>query len=328
MRAIQAGSVLVIWLLVKHQFLTPTPRTERAWYAVPAVSFVAVLVLLTTFPRPAHPGLEEPAVEASAQGRTPTRFGTPIPAGEAAAIQPPALPACAAARPPAPTTHPRRPTPGALPTATPVVTPAAGSQPTAAGRRAHRWRPARQSPRRRRGRPRRPRSRDRPLPASLMSRLSEYLTGPIKGTLEEQWFYSPELDRDMPYLAYLPPDYGTAGRRYPVLYMLHGLGGHRDELVAMGLVDAADRAMRNGDVAPMIVIMPQGDLSYWVNHAYDGPRWGEYLVHDVVPHIDATYRTLRSPAARAVGGISMGAWGALSNAFTHPRCLAWWAATA
>ena len=57
-----------------------------------------------------------------------------------------------------------------------------------------------------------------------MSRLSQYLAGPIKGTLEEQWFYSPELDRDMPYLAYLPPDYGTAGRRYPVLYTLHGLG--------------------------------------------------------------------------------------------------------
>ena len=87
----------------------------------------------------------------------------------------------------------------------------------------------------------------------------------------------------------------------------------------MGLVDAADRAMRSGDVTPMIVIMPQGDLSYWVNHAYDGPRWGEYLVHDVVPYIDATYRTLRSPASRAVGGVSMGAWGALSNAFTHPE---------
>jgi enterochelin esterase-like enzyme len=87
----------------------------------------------------------------------------------------------------------------------------------------------------------------------------------------------------------------------------------------MGLIDVADRAMRNGDVAPMVIIMPQGDLSYWVNHAYDGPRWGEYLIRDVVPHVDATYRTLRSPAARAVGGVSMGAWGALSNAFTHPE---------
>ena len=129
----QAGSVFVIWLLVKCQFLMPTPRTERAWYVVPAVSFVAVLVLLTAFPRPAHPGLEEPAVEASAQGRTPTRFGTPIPAEEAAAILPPALPPVLPGGAGAATHRAgraRRPA-----TATPVVTPAAGSQPTARGHR-------------------------------------------------------------------------------------------------------------------------------------------------------------------------------------------------
>ncbi len=309
---IQAASVLLIWFLVKHQFLAPTPRTQRAWYSLPAISFVAVLVLLTAFPRPAHPGLEVPPVQASSQSRAPTRFGTPIPAGEVAAIQPPKLPAAPAPQPTAAASQTGVPTPPVLatlppasdagsPQATPTVSPRRLT-PTPAP-----WTPT-------------PTPEPRPtLTSDLKGRLSEYLVGPIKGTLEEQWFYSPELDRDMPYLAYLPPDYGTAGRRYPVLYMLHGLGGHRDELVAMGLVDVADRAIRNGDVAPMLVIMPQGDLSYWVNHAYDGPRWSEYLVHDVVPHIDATYRTLRSPAARAVGGVSMGAWGALANAFSHPE---------
>ena len=142
--------------------------------------------------------------------------------------------------------------------------------------------------------------------------------GELKGTLEEHWFYSSELDRDMPYLIYLPPDYGVAGRRYPVMYMLHGLAGTRDEWLEMGFVEAADHAMRTADVPPMLLVMPQGDFSYWVNHAADGPRWGEYLVRDVVSHVDATYRTLRSPAARGAAGISMGAWGALSNVFAHP----------
>jgi enterochelin esterase-like enzyme len=329
--AIQAGSVVLIWLMVKGQFLAPTPRTQRAWYSLPAVSFVVVLALLTVFPRPAHPGLDVQPVQASAQNRTPTRFGTPIPAGETAAIQPPQLPAApvptptSISTPSTPTailtaTPPPTQTPapaGTLPvgtpiasaTATPTLPPAPAATPT----------PRRPTPTPAPWTPT-PTPEPRPtLTTDLKSRLSQYLTSPIKGTLEEQWFYSSELDRDMPCLAYLPPDYGTAGRRYPVVYMLHGLGGHRDELVAMGLIDAADRAMRNGDVAPMVIIMPQGDLSYWVNHAYDGPRWGEYLTRDVVQHVDATYRTLRSPAARAVGGISMGAWGALSNAFTHPE---------
>jgi enterochelin esterase-like enzyme len=50
----------------------------------------------------------------------------------------------------------------------------------------------------------------------------------------------------------------------------------------------------------------------------DGPRWGEYLDRDLLTMIDATYRTLRSPASRAIGGLSMGGYGALYHAFTHP----------
>jgi hypothetical protein len=64
-----------------------------------------------------------------------------------------------------------------------------------------------------------------------VDRVSGYL-GEIDGSFHERWFYSAELDRDMPYYIYLPPDYGTAGRRYPVIYMLHGGGGDREEWVA------------------------------------------------------------------------------------------------
>jgi enterochelin esterase-like enzyme len=146
---------------------------------------------------------------------------------------------------------------------------------------------------------------------------SPYLQ-PTNGTTHERWFYSPELDRDMPYYIYLPPNYDTAGRRYPVLYLLHGLGGHREEWLAYGLVNVVDQEISNGNIPPMIVVLPQGDRDYWVNHAKDGLRWGEYIDRDLVRHIDATYRTLRSPASRAIGGLSMGGYGALSHAFTHP----------
>lgn len=155
--------------------------------------------------------------------------------------------------------------------------------------------------------------------ADALTRVGEFVDRDIQGTLQERWFYSPELDRDMPYWIYLPPDYGITSRRYPTLYMLHGLGGHRDEWIVYGLINVADRAIRTGDILPLIIVLPQGDKGYWVNHAGDGPRWGEYLRRDLLRHIDTTYRTGRDASARAIGGLSMGAWGALSIAFRYPN---------
>ena len=262
---IQIGSVLLIWLLVRRQVLAPTPATQRLWHASPAAIAVAVVLALTWYPAPVHPGLAAPTVEPQSQNRTPRRFGTPIARGSTAATATPQPQGTPVPGTPTPTPEPR-----------PVV-----------------------------------------QADVLKERLRGYV-GELQGTLEEQWFYSPELDRDMPYIVYLPPDYCTAGRRYPVLYMLHGRGGHRDEWPTYGFVDVADQEMRSGDLAPLIIIFPQGNDGFWANHTGDGLRWGEYVVRDLVSHIDATYRTLRAPAARAIGGLSMGGWGALHNAFLHP----------
>jgi enterochelin esterase-like enzyme len=151
-----------------------------------------------------------------------------------------------------------------------------------------------------------------------VDRVSGYL-GEIDGSFHERWFYSAKLDRDMPYYIYLPPDYGTAGRRYPVMYMLHGGGGDREEWVAYGLIDAADQQIRTGSLSPMIIVLPQGDKGWWTNYANDDLKWGDYVINDLVPHIDRTYRTLRNRLARSIGGLSMGGWGALQLAFNHPN---------
>jgi enterochelin esterase-like enzyme len=140
-----------------------------------------------------------------------------------------------------------------------------------------------------------------------------------EGTVYEHWFYSQSLDKDMPYYLYLPPDYDKADKRYPVMYMLHGLGGHREEWLVYGLINVLDREISNGDIPPVIVVLPQGDKEYWINHADDGGLWGDYIDYDLVTHIDATFRTIRSPASRAIGGLSMGGFGALYHAFTHPE---------
>lgn len=149
-------------------------------------------------------------------------------------------------------------------------------------------------------------------------RLQSGYVGAVVGHAYALTFHSAILNRDMPYWIYLPPDYGKTNKQYPVVYMLHGGGGTLDEWAAYGLIDAADKAFASGKLAPYILVMPEGEKSSWANWAGDGPRWGDYLARDVVAEIDANFATIRTPQARGIGGLSMGAWGALSQGFLHP----------
>jgi enterochelin esterase-like enzyme len=144
-------------------------------------------------------------------------------------------------------------------------------------------------------------------------------TAAAGGYLKDSEFFSQALDRTMAYGIYLPPDYDGNAKRYPVLYMLHGAGGHYSEWVNYGLAEVADEMILKRRIPPLIIVLPQGDQSYWTNHSGDdAERWGDYVAFDLVRHIDATYRTLAQPGSRAVGGLSMGGFGALQLAFNHP----------
>jgi enterochelin esterase-like enzyme len=151
------------------------------------------------------------------------------------------------------------------------------------------------------------------------SAFADEIQARISGSFREQSFHSLALDRDMSYYAYLPAGYGADTRRYPVLYMLHGGSGSKDEWPAYGLVDTVNRLIASRDIRPLMVVFPQGDMGYWVNQANDGPRWGDYLAHDVVGRVDATFRTDAHRDHRAIGGLSMGGAGALQLAFNNPN---------
>jgi enterochelin esterase-like enzyme len=136
--------------------------------------------------------------------------------------------------------------------------------------------------------------------------------------VEDRKFTSRTLGREMPYFAFLPPGYdANANASYPVLYMLHGMSGTNTEWRDLGLFTQADTLMKSRDVKPMLIVLPQGDDSYWVDHV-NGPAWGTYTVRDVVTEIDGRYRTLAQRERRAVGGLSMGAHGALQLALNFP----------
>lgn len=144
-------------------------------------------------------------------------------------------------------------------------------------------------------------------------------TAPLVGSaLLERSFYSDALGRAMPYFIYLPAGYAESGTRYPVIYMLHGYGGSNTEWVGYGFPETADTMIAAGEIPPVIIVLPQGDQSYWVNHADDGERWGDYTAEDVVRQIDTNYRTIPDAQHRAIGGLSMGGQAALQLALNYP----------
>ena len=140
-----------------------------------------------------------------------------------------------------------------------------------------------------------------------------------EGSVLEATIHSNVLGLDLPYRIYLPPGYGFSQQRYPVLYLLHGVGGNYSEWTEGDrLGSIADALVSEGRVCPMLIVMPDGDGSFFMNWANGGLRWADYVTNDLVPFIDSRYRTLADKEHRAIGGMSMGGHAALQLAFNHP----------
>lgn len=124
----------------------------------------------------------------------------------------------------------------------------------------------------------------------------------------------------------LPPAYdANPGRRYPVMYLLHGFPGRPFaflDTVRMGVW--VDTLMAQRRIGGVILVMPFGSTGTfedkeWANGIGHGQGWESFVAHDVVRAVDARYRTVRSGAGRAIAGLSEGGYGALNIAFHHPR---------
>jgi len=148
-----------------------------------------------------------------------------------------------------------------------------------------------------------------------------------RGTTEKIAVASPALGgRRQTVYVYLPPGYAQHPvRRYPVLYLLHGVPGRPDAFLATvrAGVDqdilVAQRRMR-----PTILVMPFGSTGTftdeeWANGWRKGNGWETFVARDLVRSIDSRYRTIRSGSARGIGGLSEGGYGAINIALHHPR---------
>ena len=118
------------------------------------------------------------------------------------------------------------------------------------------------------------------------------------------------LKMERNYAVYLPPDYDTSERSYPVLYLLHGSGDDHTGWVQFGEVaHIADAAIAKGSATPMIIVMPDaqtGKLGYFnqVNWPYE-----DHFFEEFIPHVEKTYRIKGQKRYRAIAGLSMGGGG-------------------
>jgi enterochelin esterase-like enzyme len=119
------------------------------------------------------------------------------------------------------------------------------------------------------------------------------------------------------YRVYLPPCYALSGKRFPVLIMLHGLGTGMDDSQwdEMGLDEAANAGFADGSLAPLIIVMPNGNDA---GHDSSYGNYPEVLVEELIPRIESLYCTLDHPTGWAIGGLSRGGYWATWIAFSHP----------
>ena len=128
------------------------------------------------------------------------------------------------------------------------------------------------------------------------------------------------LNRGVRYSIYLPPDYYVSNRRYPVVYLLHGYTDDETGWTQFGEANRIiDEGIKSGTLPPMIVVMPDGGVTWYMNDYLNKTRYEDMFVTELISHIDSTYRTRPKREYRGISGLSMGGHGSLLLAMHHPE---------
>ena len=129
------------------------------------------------------------------------------------------------------------------------------------------------------------------------------------------------LNMERNYAVYLPPDYETSSRSYPVLYLLHGLGDNQTGWIQFGEVKKiADDSILNGNATPMIIIMPDADTGVIGYFNIPSRNWmyEDFFFEELMPYVESKYRIKSNKRFRAISGLSMGGGGTITYALHRP----------
>lgn len=141
------------------------------------------------------------------------------------------------------------------------------------------------------------------------------------GTVAKRWYESPGNGKSRRITIYTPPGYESGNSSYPVLYLLHGMGGDEEAWPTLGrATQIIDNLIAGGKAKPMIIVMPNGNVAqeaapgessegfykpaFRLPNTMDG-KYEETFI-DIINFVDKNYRTVRNKSGRAIAGLSMG----------------------
>ncbi|EAR02073.1 alpha/beta hydrolase [Maribacter sp. HTCC2170] len=128
------------------------------------------------------------------------------------------------------------------------------------------------------------------------------------------------LDGERKYAVYLPPDYETSERSYPVMYLLHGATDDHTGWVQFGeVLRITDNAIKDGTATPMIIVMPDADTGRMGYFNVGDWKYEDFFFEEFMPHVEKKYRIKSEKKYRAVAGLSMGGGGSFMYALRHPE---------
>ena len=156
----------------------------------------------------------------------------------------------------------------------------------------------------------------------LVISISTVLTAQTGKVFDNLSMQSKILNMERKYALYLPPDYETSQRSYPVLYLLHGGGDDQTGWVQFGeVLHIADAAINSGQATPMIIVMPDANTGRrgYLNDIRGDWNYEDFFFQEFMPFVEKTYRIKPEKHYRAVAGLSMGGQGTFIYALHHPE---------
>lgn len=152
------------------------------------------------------------------------------------------------------------------------------------------------------------------------------------GTVTRRWYHSPGNEMDRRITIYTPPGYEDGSDQYPVLYLLHGMGGDEEAWIALGrTAQIMDNLIARGEAVPMIVVMPNGNVSqeaapgesslglyqpsFRLPNTMDGVMEETFV--DIIQFVEENYRVVPEKESRAIAGLSMGGFHSLHTSRYH-----------
>jgi enterochelin esterase-like enzyme len=156
----------------------------------------------------------------------------------------------------------------------------------------------------------------------------------VHGSISYRWYDSPGNGKMRRLAVYLPPGYEKSTSKYPVLYLLHGIGGDEEAWLGSGRASQImDNLIAQGKVKPMIVVMPNGNVSqdaapgegsegfvkptFRLPHTMDG-KFEETFI-DIMTFVEDNYRTIPTKEGRAIAGLSMGGFHTANISLYYPN---------